>query len=133
MRRDNNQSLLIWLLALVVLFAPMQAAVSAIDMLDHNRGRSHHCQMDMTKMMDHAKMDHDNREHSGIDHGETSQHVGSCKDNCSACTQCISVPAMLLGLSLIQDQPIKIFIHLKTSMANGISSPSDYRPPRFIS
>jgi len=128
MRRVNNHNLLIWLLALVVVFAPMQAAVSAIDMLDHNRGRIQHCQTGMADKMDHANMDH-----VGMDHGSCCQHEGACQGNCSACTQCISVPAMLLEQNTLQNQPIKQFVYLKTSLAKGISGLSDYRPPRPLS
>lgn len=128
MRRDNNHNLLIWLLALVVVFAPMQAAVSAIDMLDHNRGRIQHCQSGMADKMDHANMDH-----VGMDHGSCCQHEGACQGNCSACSPCVSVSAMLFGQTVTQNQPIKQFVLLKSSLATGIPGPSEYRPPRFFS
>lgn len=124
MRRDYYHNLLIRLLAMMVVFAPMQAAVSAIDMLAYNSDdQATHCQMDMA----------DNPEHGSMAHGDCCQHDGACQDNCSSCTQCISVHAALIGISVLPDHLINHFPHLKTSLSKGLPGHSNFRPPRFFS
>ncbi len=123
MRRESNHNLTIWLLALVVVFAPMQAAVSAIDMLAHGKAQLEHCQHDMAGQMDHGDMSH----------GDCCQHDGSCADNCSSCTQCISVHAMLLGQFHLEHQLNHKFSRQTRTTAIGITEGNQYRPPRFFS
>ncbi len=129
MPRDKNHNLLIWLLALMVVFAPMQAAVSAIYVFDHTKGQQQqHCKMDMADTLEHSNMGH-----SDMEHGDCCQHKGTCQDNCSTCTQHVSVQAMLFGHTTTKNKLIKEFIYLKTSLADGIPVPSEYRPPRYFS
>lgn len=133
MRRDNKHNLLIWLLALMVVFAPMQAALSAIDMLDHQTGQKQHCQMDIAGKVDHANMDHSDMDHSDMGQGDCCQHEGACHDNCSTCNQCISAHAMLFDQTLLHHQSPHQFVDLKSSLAKGISRHSEHRPPRSLS
>ena len=126
MRRESRHNLKIWLLALMVVFAPMQAAVSAIDMLTHGKGRTEHCQHEMSGQMDHANMV------GQMAQGDCCQHDGACADNCSSCTQCISVHAMLLTQFLIQHPLTQQFTFQSLSPAAGLTSGNQYRPPRLI-
>jgi len=120
---DRNHNLLIWLLALMVVFAPMQAALSAIDMLTDGTGQTQHCQHDMTEQVNHGDMNH----------GDCCPQDGACADNCASCTQCISVHAVLFaGFSLPTppDYQFEFPIH---SLVKGITDLGEYRPPRFFS
>ena len=120
---------MIWLMALMVVFAPIQVEISAINVLEHAHGQKQHCQMDMADDMDHANM-----ACSDMGRGDCCEHEGACKGNCSSgCTPHVSVHAMLLDATIIHNQPSEIFVCLKSSLANGIPLSSEYRPPRFFS
>lgn len=133
MRRDNKHNLQIWLLVLMVAFAPMQAALSAVDMCTHNTDQKQHCQMDITGKLNHASMDHSGMDHSNMAQDDCCQHEGACLDNCATCNQCVSAHAMLLGQNLIDYQLSHQFVDIKSSLAKGIFRPSEYRPPRSFS
>lgn len=116
---------MIWLLALVVVFAPMQAAVSAIDMLQQDKTHKSHCQHDMAGQMGHADMGHGDCCHN--DNGS------GCADNCSSCTQCMSLHAMLLGQLHLAHPLNHPFEFQNYSLASGITGSNEYRPPRSFS
>lgn len=123
MRSELNHNLQIWLLALMVVFAPVQAAVSAIDMLDHGQTKQQHCQMEMASQMDHGTMEH----------GDCCSPDGSCGGNCATCTQCVSVHAMMIGQLNMQSQVISHFESQINALTKGIPGRSELRPPRFFS
>ena len=126
MRAGSRHNLKIWLLALMVVFAPMQAAVSAIDMLKHGNGRLGHCQHAMAEHMDHNNMAGE------MGHADCCQHDGSCADNCSSCTQCVSVPALLLSLFVMEYSFNHQFTFQDFSHVAGLAPGIQYRPPRYI-
>lgn len=132
MLRESHHKLLIKLLALAVVFAPVQSAVSAIEMLDHNTGSSQHCQLDMaghTDMDSMSSMD----SMDSMDHAGCCQHDGTCQDSCSTCAQGIAVQAMFSSLVIQTERPSLIFTPLHTGLPNGIPPGSEFRPPRIIS
>lgn len=133
MRRDNDHLLLIWLLALVVVFAPMQAAVSSIEMLVHHNGQTPHCQMAMDDDRDHANMEHPGMDHDTMGQGDCCGHDGPCQGNCPSCAQCISVHPALFGQAARQEPAVNQFIYQKTFLAKGIPGRGEYRPPRLFS
>lgn len=129
MQHIKKNNLLIWLLALMVVFAPMQAAVSAIDMLNHHNGQAPHCNMAMASGMHHAAMDHASK-----GHGDCCKHGGACQGNCSSCAQCASVHVALFAkLFISTTQVTSKLIPQQISLSKGVTGHSDYRPPRLFS
>lgn len=115
MRHKKSYNLLNWLLALLMVFAPMQAAVSAIDMLDHEKPQQH-CQMGMDQQMDHE---------------DSSQ--GDCCQNGMDCAKCVSVHAMMFSPFVFAEQKTHSFQRQLKSLAKGIPAQSQFRPPRSFS
>ena len=130
---DKNHKVLIRLLILMVVFAPMQAAVSAIDVFNFSTDQKPHCRMTMSGNMDDEGMDHSRMTHHDVAQDDCCQHEGACLDNCPNCIQCISIFAVLSELSILQHKPVSVFIYPKNSLAYGIIGSAEYRPPRFFS
>ena len=125
MQRRPNHNLMIWLLALVVVFAPLQGVVAAIDMLGHGKGTASHCQHDMAEQMDHADMDQSTMDNS------CCQPDGGCNGHCSGCTQCFATHAMLTGQYNLQGLMSKHFEYQSYPLLKGLSGHSDCRPTRL--
>lgn len=119
MRRETNHNLLIWLLALLVVFAPMRGVVAAIDMFGHDNNGHHHCRMHMAD--------------KGATQADCCRDHGTCKHHCANCNQCVSVHVALLSGSDLAVQPLSHFIPVRLSSSKGISGRREYRPPRFFS
>ena len=125
MQHRPNHNLLIWLLALVVAYAPLQGAIAAIDMLGHGNGQASYCQHDMAEQMDHTDIDQATMDHA------CCQHDGGCNGHCSSCTQCFSTHVMLTGQFNLQGPMHQQFEHPSYLLLKGLFGHSDFRPPRL--
>ena len=117
MKKGKRYNLLNWLLALALVFAPMQSVVSAIDMLDHGQPQKQHCQMDKVSTAQQDKAD---------------EHDNCCKSGV-ACVKCISVHAIIAEQAVLAHHSQTLFTQTYKSSAHGIPASSEYRPPRFFS
>lgn len=118
MKQGKRYNLLNWLLALALVFAPMQSVMSAIDMLDHGQPQKQHCQMDKVSTAQQDKAD---------------EHEGDCCKSGVACVKCISVHAIIAEQVLLSRPTQTLFTQTYKSSAHGIPASSEYRPPRFFS
>ncbi|MDH5652571.1 MAG: hypothetical protein OEZ39_12025 [Gammaproteobacteria bacterium] len=124
MLRETRHNMLIVWLGLMLVFAPFQSALSAVSMLDHTTGSSPHCQM--MSMADHAGM----AGMDDMDHGSCCQHDGACQDNCSNCSHCFTVAAVLVNSDTGNNDYNNSYNSLSTLRYRGVSPGGEFRPPR---
>ncbi|MDH5408342.1 MAG: hypothetical protein OEZ33_06910 [Gammaproteobacteria bacterium] len=128
MSMKTSHKLLASILGLMLVIAPMQAAVSAIDMLDMGTGQSQHCPsagMDMP--MDETAG------HDGNHNGCCSAADNACQDNCSSCSSCVSVYSSLTTANTLSNFSTHKFIPQQMIFFEGISPGGEGHPPRNVS
>ncbi|MDH5446204.1 MAG: hypothetical protein OEY52_11665 [Gammaproteobacteria bacterium] len=116
MRKVSQNNLLTWVLAFAVMFAPVQIAVSAIDMLDHNETQSQHCQMEKNHQ---AQQD--------------ASDQADCCQNGFDCAKCFTVHAMMHEPQGMAHSPHHTFNQVYRFSDHGIAGQDQFRPPRSFS